>query len=652
MATSPMNEVIQCLRSVLLPEGADLTDGQLLECFLSRHDAAALEALVRRHAPMVWGVCRRVLGNHHDAEDAFQATFLVLVRKAASIRSRAKVANWLYGVAHQTALKARATRAKRKQRERPMTQMPEPAVTDPDLWCDLQPLLDQELSRLPEKYRTVIVLCDLEGKTGKEAARHLGCPEGTVASRLARARAMLAKRLARHGFVLSGGALAGALAQQAASAAVTASVMSSTIKAVTLIAAGQAASGAISAQVATLAEGVMKAMLLNKLKIASEVLVVLAMGLIGAGLLSYGTAEEKRNEVREGQLQEVLVQHPKQVEAAPMHQFTGRLGRRQGDSIAVMFAVDERSYLEYQRLLRKHQIKGPGSAIDIGLADEKGFPHKGTLKGFNDRIDPTSGTILTHATLHNPDRLLLEGMFVRVRMPFGPSQKGLGVPDEVILSDQGKRYLLVVTDKNIVERRAVSLGALESNMRIIKNGVSADDWIVVGSVGGLNKVVPGAPVKRRIVADVPKDKKGVGKDKQGKDEAQEDRKGKADSAEGAGERAVKKLWAGMSVNQPLFRVGKDTNLLQFSFALVNEGETVIDPRISGYPRLIVNGKELDLSSIPGFGPRNERFKALPAGDNLQFGLAAGQHFDRPGVYRVYWQGEGFRSNEVVFRVMK
>src|SRR5262249_23625690 len=118
MATSPMDELIQHLRrTVRLRDGAGLTDGQLLEDFISRRDEAALAALVQRHAPMVWGVCRRVLGNYHDAEDAFQATFLVLVRKAPSVRPRAMVANWLYGVAHRTALKARATVHTRKGRE-------------------------------------------------------------------------------------------------------------------------------------------------------------------------------------------------------------------------------------------------------------------------------------------------------------------------------------------------------------------------------------------------------------------------------------------------------------------------------------------------------------------------------------------------------
>src|SRR5271155_2470457 len=118
MATNQMSEVLQHLRrTAVLHDGAGRTDGQLLEDYISRRDEAALAALVRRHGPMVWGVCRRLLSNYHDAEDAFQATFLVLVRKGASIASREQLANWLYGVAHQTALKARATAARRTRRE-------------------------------------------------------------------------------------------------------------------------------------------------------------------------------------------------------------------------------------------------------------------------------------------------------------------------------------------------------------------------------------------------------------------------------------------------------------------------------------------------------------------------------------------------------
>jgi RNA polymerase sigma factor (sigma-70 family) len=291
MSTSVMNEVVQCLRSAALRgEGADLTDGQLLECFVSRQEGTALEALVRRHGPMVWGVCQRTLRNEHDAEDAFQATFLVLIRKAASIYPRAKVGNWLYGVAHQTALKARATRMKRQIRERSVRELPEPVVTAHDLWSELEPLLDREVSRLPEKYRTVIVLCELEGKSGKEAARQLGCPEGTVASRLSRARTMLAKRLSHHSLAVMGGALAIVLSQKAASAAVPISVMTSTIKIVTCVAAGKAGSNLISVPVAALAKGVLKTMLLNKLKTAAVVLLILGVITFGGAVLTHDRA--------------------------------------------------------------------------------------------------------------------------------------------------------------------------------------------------------------------------------------------------------------------------------------------------------------------------------------------------------------------------
>jgi RNA polymerase sigma factor (sigma-70 family) len=263
-----------------------------------------LEALVRRHGPMAWGVCRRILKNYHDAEDAFQATFLVLVRRAASIVPREMVANWLYGVAYRTALKARTTIARRRRRESQVANMPEPEAARPGVWHDLQAVLDEELCRLPDKYRVPIVLCDLEGKTRKEAARRLGWPAGTVAGRLARARKLLAESLARRGIVLSGGALAGGamaggamaggalaggalaveLSRNAASASAPAALVVSTIKAATLFAAGQAAAGAISARVAALTEGVLQTMALTKHKTALVILLVAVLGLGGAGL--------------------------------------------------------------------------------------------------------------------------------------------------------------------------------------------------------------------------------------------------------------------------------------------------------------------------------------------------------------------------------
>jgi len=299
MATDQMSEVIQHLRRmVLLRDGAGLTDGQMLEDYISRCDEAALAALVYRHGPMVWGVCRRLLRNYYDAEDAFQATFLVLVRKAASIASRELFANWLYGVAHQTALKARATAARRKERERQMTEMPEPALMEQGLWRDLQPLLDEELSRLPDKYRSLIVMCDLEAKPRKEVARQLSCPEGTVAGRLARARTMLARRLAKRGVELSGGALAVVLSLNAAAADVPTSLVSSTIKVATQLAPGQAAAASvISGKVAALTEGALKAMLLTKHKTTMVLVGTLSIIALGVGFSAYhGFAQQSVND--------------------------------------------------------------------------------------------------------------------------------------------------------------------------------------------------------------------------------------------------------------------------------------------------------------------------------------------------------------------
>src|SRR5262249_36349295 len=230
---SPISGVIERLRRAALRDGAARGDGELLGAFIERHDEAALAALVKRHGPMVWGVCRRLV-SHHDAEDAFQATFLVLVRKAASVVPREMVGNWLYGVAHRTALLARRTAARRKAREVQVTAMPDAEAVQQDHWPDLQLVLDQELSRLPDHYRAVLVLCELEGRTRKEVARQLGVPEGTVAGRLARARALLAKRLTGRGVTLSVGVLAAVLAHNAAAARAADAAVESTINAALL----------------------------------------------------------------------------------------------------------------------------------------------------------------------------------------------------------------------------------------------------------------------------------------------------------------------------------------------------------------------------------------------------------------------------------
>jgi len=262
------------------------SDGQLLAQFLKSRDEAAFATLVRRHGPMVLGVCSRILGNAADVDDAFQATFLVVVRKARSLASRNVLGDWLHGVARRTALNARRVAARRRTKEKAMARTEAAGEVGRDDWL---PLLDDELSRLPEKYRLPIVLCDLEGHTRSEAASRLGWPEGTVAGRLARGRTLLARHLARRGVAMSASALAVGAFQNAAPACVPVSLASSTIRAAVLIAAGQAAvAGVVPAQVAALVEGVLKTMLLSKLKVATTVLFLTAV-LSAGGAIAYQT---------------------------------------------------------------------------------------------------------------------------------------------------------------------------------------------------------------------------------------------------------------------------------------------------------------------------------------------------------------------------
>jgi polysaccharide export outer membrane protein len=291
MATSTLNAALgRIRRTMLVQQHGAMTDGQLLECYVARREEAAFAALVKRHGPMVLGVCRRVLNNFHDAEDAFQATFLVLVRKAASIKPRGQVGNWLYGVARRTALKARGTAARRRSKERQAWGAFRWQTAATEVQEDRFPVLDQEMDWLPEKYRAPLVLCALEGLSRKEAARQLGWSEGTLSGRLARAKDLLATRLARRGLAVSAGMLALGLSCDAASAGVPGGLMEATIRAAMQIAVGPTATaGVISAKVAALTEGVIRAMFLTKVKVAMAALVVVAGIGIGAGQIAYPT---------------------------------------------------------------------------------------------------------------------------------------------------------------------------------------------------------------------------------------------------------------------------------------------------------------------------------------------------------------------------
>jgi len=180
MANAHLDNVLYHLRKLAggRPEEA-WTDGQLLEHFLSKRDEAAFTTLVERHGPLVLGVCRRVLANDADAADAFQATFLVLARKAASIRKRESVGSWLYGVAYRLAHRAKVAAARRRVHERQVEPMPPSDPLAAVVWRDLRPILDEELDKLADKYRAPLVLCYLEGKTHEEAAQQLGWTNGT-----------------------------------------------------------------------------------------------------------------------------------------------------------------------------------------------------------------------------------------------------------------------------------------------------------------------------------------------------------------------------------------------------------------------------------------------------------------------------------------
>jgi len=266
-----LRKALDHLRQSLTPDG--ISDGQLLKRFIVERDEAAFSALVRRHGPMVLGVCQRILRNSHDADDAFQATFLVLVQKASAVLNKQALAAWLYTVAYRSALEVQIRNMRRQKRERKAAMHLE--VHPPEL-MDWRPVLDQELNRLPAKYRVPIILCDLEGRSRREVARQLRLAEGTLSSRLATARKLLAQRLTRHGVALSGGALAMSVSE--ASALVPPSLVGLTTKSALLVAAGQVA--AVSTSISVIMKGATQAMFFAKLKatLASVTALVVCAG--------------------------------------------------------------------------------------------------------------------------------------------------------------------------------------------------------------------------------------------------------------------------------------------------------------------------------------------------------------------------------------
>jgi RNA polymerase sigma factor (sigma-70 family) len=282
MAKAVSSPILQFIRGVVEDQRVrQLSDHQLLRQFRDQQDEAAFATLLRRHGPMVLDVCYSVLGNEADAENAFQATFLTLVRKAPAIRKTASVGSWLHGVAYRTALKARVQSAIRLRQE---AHAPARQVAAPDdvTWREVRQVLHQELCGLAERYRVPLVLCYLEGKTQGAAAAQLGLATSTLKERLERGRSLLRARLVRRGLGPAAVLLATAWPSATASASLPAALVSTTGKTVSLLAAGRAA--AIPVEVAALTEGVLKAMFMTRLRNATALLLII--GLIGTGAIS------------------------------------------------------------------------------------------------------------------------------------------------------------------------------------------------------------------------------------------------------------------------------------------------------------------------------------------------------------------------------
>jgi RNA polymerase sigma-70 factor (ECF subfamily) len=268
-------------------------DGHLLERYVATRDENAFAALVDRYGPLVLSVCQRVLQHAQDAEDAFQATFLVLARRAATLDGQGPLANWLHAVAYRTAAKARQRAALRRAHELHGLNMSTVPASEEEQqeWSDLRPLLDEELNQLPEKYRAPLVLCFLEGKTHEQAARELGWPSGSMSRRMNRARELLRERLARRGLTLSTGLLFMLIAKNAGAVTVSPTLASMTTKAALAFGAGQTALQAtISGQVASLAEEVLTTTTLaTTAKTGSLLITLMLLAVIGTtgGVLTH-----------------------------------------------------------------------------------------------------------------------------------------------------------------------------------------------------------------------------------------------------------------------------------------------------------------------------------------------------------------------------
>jgi RND family efflux transporter MFP subunit len=559
-----------------------------------------------------------------DVEDAFQATFLVLARKARSLARPHLLAHWLHGVARRTALEARLRTARRLTRQQPLVDVATPDTTAPAAWADLRPVLDEEIAHLPQRYRVPFVLCYLEGRTNGEAARLMGCPEGTVASRLAWARQRLRGRLTRRGVILSAALGAAVLSEKTA---LTPALAGCTAEAAAAFAGGVRAAEPVAANVGSLAAEVLKQLFWTKARTAAGLLLTLCLLLGGGGAL-VRSAEGTGPEAAAGR--EVLVSRPlvrevsededfpgitavDSVEVAPrlngivnkvhfedgarvqqgqllfeidprpfqaaLDQAEANLALRQvsltqaeadqewakkqlglkqiapekveqaeraaeaakadvataaaardtaranldstrvnaplagrihgrvapgsvvrADDAVVTIVRPGPAYVYFETPLRLLPVLGEarergGVPVAIGLSDEKGFPRRGTVGLTGARVDADKGTLQLRAVLLNDG--IVSGQPARVRLRTAKRYHGLLVPQGAVVNTTKGSFLLVLNDQNVVERRSVELGPTHVGLRVVKGGLGANDWVVLGSPPG---VQPGMPINPRKVS--------------------------------------------------------------------------------------------------------------------------------------------------------
>ncbi len=369
MAHEQLRTFLQRLRRVIGPDAhSELPDAQLLERFVNRRDEAAFEVLVLRYGGMVLNVCGRLLPRAEDRQDAFQATFLALTRRAGSIGKGASVGSWLYKVAYRVALRVRTHAIRHDTRQENALVRLAAQSTTSDVGPDVRPMLDEEISRLPEKYRAALILCYLQGKTTAEAARQLGCARGTVCSRLAWARKRLRSRLTRRGLALSAAGLIVELVPSKAPGM----MVGTTVKAAVSFASGEAAGGVLSKSAIALAEGVLRAMMLTKLKMSFAGLLVIGVLGLWAGLGTKRLLAEKG----ETEARAVLVRGSAGVRLPTgLHVKLGIQSaevKPRGPARPRVLQLPGSSALDPKRLTRVRCRFAPAEVIEIGRIEEKG----------------------------------------------------------------------------------------------------------------------------------------------------------------------------------------------------------------------------------------------------------------------------------------